>query len=96
MYKLIKLAFRVSDMANKASSDYLMSLCPHTFFEEKDGIVFVYAVISQEIYKSIVEKLPVLNIEFENNKIETEAQYQIDILNGTITPKTAEELYVGC
>ena len=92
-YTLIKLAFKVSDMANKASSDYLMSLCHSAYFHYIDDLVLVYAIVKTDTDTSMLAGFPVVDFDFEFNDTEKEAQYQISILNKTVKPKTAEELY---
>lgn len=89
-YTLIKLAFKVSDMANKASSDYLMSLYHSAYFHYVDDLVLVYAIVKTDFDKSILDNFPVIPFVFEFNETEEEAQYQIDVLNGDIEPRKGE------
>ena len=89
-YKLIKLAFKVSDMANKASRDYLMSLCHSAYFHYVDDLVLVYAIVKADLDTSVVAGFPVVKFDFEFNGTEEEAQYQIDVLNGVIEPRKGE------
>jgi len=63
MYTLIKLAFKVSDMANKESSDYLLSLCKQTMFEYKDDIVYVFAIVKSDLKIDINN----INADFEQD-----------------------------
>ena len=94
MYTLIKLAFKVSEMANKASSDYLMSLCHSAYFHYIDDLVLVYAIVKTDTDTSMLAGFPVVDFDFDNViKYEEELNYQISILNKTVKPKTAEELY---
>jgi len=90
MYTLIKLAFKVSDMANKASSDYLMSLCHSAYFHYVDDLVLVYAIVKADTDTSMLADFPVVKYKFEFNGMEEEAQYQIDVLNGVIEPRKGE------
>ncbi|OPZ66712.1 MAG: hypothetical protein BWY84_00012 [Candidatus Aerophobetes bacterium ADurb.Bin490] len=93
-YKLIKLAFKVTDMANKASSDYLMSLCHSAYFHYVDDLVLVYAIVKADTDTSMLADFPVVDFDFDNViKYEEEPNYQISILNKTVKPKTVEELY---
>lgn len=93
-YTLIKLAFKVTDMANKESSDYLMSLCHSAYFHYVDDLVLVYAIVKTDFDESILDNFPVVKFDFEKYKeYETEPTYQVAVLNKTIIPKTAGELY---
>jgi len=73
-YKLIKLAFKVTDMANKASSDYLMSLCHSAYFHYVDDLVLVYAIVKADTDTSMLADFPVVKYNFEFNGTEEEAQ----------------------
>ena len=84
-YTLIKLAFKVIDMANKASSDYLMSLCHSAYFHYIDDLVLVYAIVKADLDTSVFADLP--TVEFDFNKTElkhinTLTALEVDYLNG--------------
>ena len=86
MYNLIKLAFKVSDMANKASSDYLMSLCHSAYFHYIDDLVLIFAIVKNEVNLDVVSQYPVIEFDFEKVKdIYATAQDNVDILNGIKT-----------
>ncbi len=90
MYTLIKLAFKVSDMANKASSDYLMSLCHSAYFHYIDDLVLIFAIVKSEVNLDILSQYPVVAFDFEKVKdIYAPAQDNVDVLNGI---KTFSEL----
>jgi len=73
MYTLIKLAFKVSDMANKASSDYLMSLCHSAYFHYVDDLVLVYAIVKADTDTSVLADLP--TVEFDNKHMNENLKY---------------------
>jgi hypothetical protein len=87
-YTLIKLAFKVSDMANKASSDYLMSLCPlchSAYFHYVDDLVLVYAIVKADFDTSVVAGFPVVQFDFEIERLKEVNECQernVNILNG--------------
>jgi len=74
MYTLIKLAFKVSDMANKASSDYLISLSKSTTFYNINELVLVYAIVEENVGLSILSQYPVVDFDFSVMIRENEAQ----------------------
>jgi len=84
-YTLIKLAFKVSDMANKASSDYLMSLCHSAYFHYIDDLVLVYAIIKSDTDTSVLANFPVIDFDFEIEALKEVNECQqrnVNILNG--------------
>ena len=74
MYTLIKLAFKVTDMANKASSDYLISLSKSTTFYNINELVLVYAIVEENVGLSILSQYPVVDFDFSVMIRENEAQ----------------------
>jgi len=85
-YKLVKLAFKVSDMANKASSDYLTSLCHSAYFHYIDDLVLIFAIVKNEVNLDVISQYPVIEFDFEKVKdIYATAQDNVDILNGIKT-----------
>jgi len=84
-YTLIKLAFKVSDMANKESSDYLMSLCHSAYFHYIDDLVLVYAIVKTDFDTSVVAGFPVVQFDFEIERLKEVNECQernVNILNG--------------
>ena len=84
-YTLIKLAFKVSDMENKASSDYLMSLCHSAYFHYVDDLVLVYAIISKSQDLSMLSQYPIIEFNFDIiklNEINAFELNKLDIING--------------
>ena len=84
-YKLIKLAFKVSDMANKASSDYLMSLCHSAYFHYIDDLVLVYAIVKTDTDINIITNFPAVIFDFNKTElkhINTLTALEVDYLNG--------------
>ena len=82
MYTLIKLAFKVSDMANKASSDYLISLCKQAMFEYKDDIVYVFAIVKSDLKINIDNNI---NLDFEQDFLKYKNEImllELDYANG--------------
>lgn len=82
-YTLIKLAFKVSDMANKESSDYLMSLCKcATFYYDADiVIIMAYANIETDI--SLLNQYPVIDVDWNKYaEIVATAELELQYMNG--------------
>jgi hypothetical protein len=52
-------------MANKESSDYLMSLCHSAYFHYIDDLVLVYAIVKTDFDTSVVAGFPVVQFDFE-------------------------------
>ena len=90
-YTLIKLAFKVSDMANKASSDYLMSLCKCATFHYDGDIVIIIAYADIETDTSILKQYPVVDVDWNKYAdIVTTAELGLKYMNGEIEyPKLA-------
>ena len=85
MYTLIKLAFKVTDMANKASSDYLMSLCHSAYFHYVDDLVLVYAIVKTDFDLSVVAGFPVVAFDFEIESLKEVNECQnknVNVMNG--------------
>ncbi|HPI02297.1 MAG TPA: hypothetical protein PKZ78_00530 [Candidatus Goldiibacteriota bacterium] len=84
-YTLIKLAFKVSDMANKASSDYLMSLCKCATFHYDADIVLVMAFVEEGADTSILKEYPMIEINWNKYvDIVTTAELGLKYMNGDI------------
>ena len=84
-YKLVKLAFKVSDMANKASSDYLTSLCHSAYFHYIDDLVLVYAIVKADTDTSVLADFPVVAFDFNIEALKDVNECQernVNILNG--------------
>ena len=84
-YTLIKLAFKVSDMANKASRDYLMSLCHSAYFYPFGELVLVYAVVKEETNTDILSQYPVQEFNFDIPELENAnitGQKNLNVKNG--------------
>ena len=84
-YTLIKLAFKVSDMANKASSDYLMSLCHSAYFHYIDDLVLVFAIVKTDTDTSVLADFSVVAFDFEIESLKEVNECQernVNILNG--------------
>lgn len=73
-YTLIKLAFKVSDMANKALSEYLISLSKSTTFYTVNELALVYAIVEESRDLSILSQYPVVDFDFSVMIRENEAQ----------------------
>lgn len=73
-YKLVKLAFKVSDMANKESSNYLISLCHSATFYYIGNLVLVYAIVSEGTDLSVLSQYPVVDFDFSKMTKENAAQ----------------------
>jgi hypothetical protein len=83
MYTLIKLAFKVSDMANKASSEYLMSLCKCATFHYDADIVLVMAFVESETDISILKEYPMIEINWNKyENITSMAKTELQYMNG--------------
>jgi hypothetical protein len=80
MYTLLKLAFKVSDMANKAPSDYLMSLCHSAYFHYVDDLVLVYAIVKTDFDESILDNFPVVKFDFEISELKIHNDFYNNIL----------------
>jgi hypothetical protein len=91
MYTLIKLAFKVSDMANKASSEYLISLCKCAMFYYDGDVVLVMAFVESETDISILKEYPMIEINWNKYvDIVTTAELGLKYMNGEIEyPKLA-------
>lgn len=84
-YTLIKFAFKVSDVANKASSDYLMSLCHSAYFHYVDDVVLVYAIVKDDMDVSGLNGFPVVDFNFDMPKLEEVNNFEqdkVDVING--------------
>jgi hypothetical protein len=61
-------------MANKASSDYLISLSKSTTFYNINELVLVYAIVEENVGLSILSQYPVVDFDFSVMIRENEAQ----------------------
>ncbi len=93
MYTLIKLAFKVSDMANKESSEYLLSLCHSATFYYIGELVLVYAIVPEKIDLSVLSQYPVVDFDFSNMTKENAAQEEN--LYNINNPRTEEIINGG-
>ena len=87
-YKLIKLTFRVSDVANKESSDYLLSLCKEAAMDyDKKGNVIVFAIVKKNLnINDFVLTENILNsVSEENAYVFKGIEKRLAILNGEIS-----------
>jgi hypothetical protein len=85
-YTLIKLAFKVTDMANKASSDYLISLCKCATFYYDNDVVLVMAYVEENTDISILKEYPVIEVDWNKYAdIVTTAETELEYMNGTKT-----------
>ena len=93
-YTLIKLAFKVSDMANKASSDNALSFCKSACFKYEADTVKAFIIVDDSLpIGAIKSQLPLIEFaENEADKIYIEnAQYECDVLNGIIIPEKIKD-----
>ena len=84
-YTLIKLAFKVTDMANKASSDYLMSLCHSAYFHYINDLVLVYAIVKADTDTSMLAGFPVVSFDFNIEALKEVNECQnknVNVMNG--------------
>lgn len=89
MYKLLKLALKVEDMANKASSDYLMTLCESAYFHLFNEYVLVYATIKDDTNTDILSQYPVQEFNFDIPELKDINEFEennIKIKNGEMKP----------
>ena len=77
MYTLIKLVFKVSD---KASSDYLMSLCHSAYFHYIDDLVLVYAIVKADTDTSMLADFPVVAFDFEIPELKIHNDFYNNVL----------------
>ncbi len=94
MYTLIKLAFKVSDVANKKESDSALSFCKSACFKYENETVKAFVVLDDSLpIEAIKAQLPLIEFvenETDNNYIKN-AQYECDVLNGVIIPEKIKD-----
>lgn len=95
-YTLIKLAFKVSDVANKKESDSALSFCKSACFkyENENETVKAFVILDDSLpIEAIKSQLPLIEFienETDNNYIKN-AQYECDVLNGVIIPEKIKD-----